>query len=58
MSKPKKKNRLERYVYKKLTSEKSTTGSERHHILSDQEQERLKRIKLFTFLKAGSTAIK
>jgi len=55
MSKPKKKNRLERFVYKELTSEKSYSDSERHHILTKEEQERLKKIKLFTFLKAGST---
>jgi len=55
MSESPQKNRLERYVYSKLTKGKSENESERHHILTEAEQERLKRIKLFTFLKAGST---
>ena len=55
MSDTKKKNRIERYVYKKLTSEKSSRDSERHHMLTFEEQEKLKRIKFFTFLKAGFT---
>lgn len=55
MSKPKKKNRLERYVYKKLTSQKSYSQDDRHHILNESEQQELKKIRNYTFLKAGST---
>lgn len=54
-AKSNKKNRLERYVYKKLTEELVYSSDNRHHILNENEQKQLKEIKRKTFLKAGLT---
>ena len=50
-----KKNRLERYVYEKLTEERAYSSDNRHHILNEKEQQDLKKIKYQTFVKAGVT---
>ncbi len=55
MTEKKKKNRLERYVYKRLTKKGSYSSDDRHHILNEQEQAELKRIRNQTFWKAGLT---
>tara|TARA_B110000285_G_scaffold191467_1_gene219281 strand:- start:73 stop:1188 length:1116 start_codon:yes stop_codon:yes gene_type:complete len=53
MSDSKNKNRLERFVYNKLTSANSYINPERHNILTVEEH--LKQIKRNTFLKASLT---
>lgn len=56
MSEKRKTNkRLEYYVYRQLTQNRNYSSDDRHHILTEEEQDELKKIRISTFWKAGIT---